>query len=112
MGGNLYQTTGVMADYFADHPAENKADLGRFNVTGDARDHHVFKVPSLRLVALTPPYLHNGRAQSLHEAIDHMAKYQLGRKIPAADVAAIIAFLRTLPGEYRGRPLLPSVGGR
>ncbi len=112
VGGNLYQTMGVMADYFADHPAENKADLGRFNVTGDAQDRHVFKVPSLRLAALTSPYLHNGSAQSLHEVIDRMAKYQVGRKIPAADVAAIIAFLRTLPGEYRGRPLLPSVEGR
>lgn len=61
IGGNLYQVLGVMNDYFADYPLENKAGLGRFNVTGDHPfDKHCFKVPSLHLMVLSAPYFHNG----------------------------------------------------
>ena len=97
-----------MADYFADHPEENRGDRGRFNVTGNREDLHLFKVPSLRLAVLTAPYMHNGRETTLADAIRTMARYQLGRTIPKRDVRDIIAFLATLPGEYEGRPLLPA----
>jgi len=113
VGGNLYQVLGVMRDYFADHPpvagqeAENKVALGRFNVTGDPADRHRFKVPSLRLAVLTAPYFHHGRYQTLAETIRVMAKYQLGRHIPDADIRSIIRFLYTLPGEYKGKSLEP-----
>ena len=106
VGGNMYQTFGVMADYFAERGNETKADLGRFNVTGEEKDVHQFRVPSLRLVVLTPPYFHDGSADSLIKAIDGMAKYQLGRTIPPKDKRLIIKFLGTLPGEYKGVPLL------
>jgi len=56
---------------------------------------------------LTAPYFHNGAYDSLYDAIRTMAKYQLGREIPDADVRAIINFLYTLPGEFRGRSLEP-----
>ena len=107
VGGNLFQVLGVMGDYYGDHKIENDADLGRFNVTGNPADRHRFKVPSLRLSVLTAPYFHNGAYDSLYEAIRTMAKYQLGREIPDADVLAIISFLYTLPGEYRGKSLEP-----
>jgi len=113
VGGNLFQVLGVMRDYFKDHPpeigheAENKVALGRFNVTGDLADKHRFKVPSLRLAVLTSPYFHHGRYQTLAETIRVMAKYQLGRHIPDADIRSIIHFLYTLPGEYKGRSLEP-----
>jgi len=107
VGGNLFQVLGVMGDYYGDHKIENDADLGRFNVTGNPADRHRFKVPSLRLSVLTAPYFHNGAYDSLYEAIRTMAKYQLGREIPDADVRAIISFLYTLPGEYRGKSLEP-----
>lgn len=106
VGGNMYQTFGVMADYFSDRGNEVQADLGRFNITGDEKDRHKFRVPSLRLVVLTPPYFHDGTADTLDKAIDVMAKYQLGRTIPMADKQLIIKFLGTLPGEYKGVPLL------
>lgn len=106
VGGNMYQTFGVMADYFGDRGDEGKADLGRFNITGDEKDRHKFRVPSLRLVVLTPPYFHDGAADSLDKTIDVMAKYQLGRTIPLEDRRLIIKFLYTLPGEYNGKSLL------
>jgi cytochrome c peroxidase len=68
----------------------------------------VFKVPSLRLAALTPPYFHDGSARTLAEAVRVMARYQLGRRLPDGDVDDIVAFLGTLPGEYDGHPLEPA----
>ena len=99
LGGNMFQRLGVVRDYFADRGDVTRADLGRFNVTGREADRHVFKVPTLRNVALTAPYFHDGSAPSLDDAVRVMARYQLGRDIPAADRAAIVAFLRSLTGE-------------
>ena len=107
VGGNLFQKLGVMRDYFAEHPPENSAANGRFNVTGKKRDLHYFKVPSLRLAVLTAPYFHNGSKKNLVETIRTMAKYQLGRTIPDTDLYAIISFLYTLPGRYNGHSLEP-----
>jgi len=108
VGGNLYQTLGVMANYFDDFPTHNEASLGRFNVTHNPDDKHRFKVPSLRLAVLTPPYFHDGSQSDLHQAIRTMAKYQLGRAISDDDIAAIIDFLYTLPGQYAGKSLEPT----
>ncbi|MBR8836503.1 MAG: cytochrome-c peroxidase [Stigonema ocellatum SAG 48.90 = DSM 106950] len=105
LGGNMFQTFGLLGDYFGDHGRVTKYDLGRFNITGDEHDRYVFKVPSLRNVVLTSPYFHNGSAATLEEAIKVMAKYQLGRQLPQTDIDLIIKFLRTLTGEYQGKPL-------
>jgi len=107
VGGNMFQRFGIMRDYFADHPIENEADFGRFNVTGLEEDRHVFRIPSLRLVTLTAPYFHNGSAETLEEAVRIMARYQLGRAIPEHDIQLIIGFLDTLVGEYKSSPLQP-----
>ncbi len=101
VGGNLFQRFGIFADPFADRASEDDSDLGRFTVTGLEQDRHVFRVPSLRNVALTAPYFHDGRTASLEEAIGIMARTQLGRQLPRDDVAAIARFLNTLTGEYR-----------
>jgi len=79
VGGNLYQRFGVMGDYFANRGNMTAADLGRFLVTRNEKDKHVFKVPSLRNVALTAPYFHDGSASTLEDAVDIMMLYQLGR---------------------------------
>jgi len=105
VGGNVFQKFGVMKDYFADRGGKTRADFGRFNVTGDELDKHSFKVPSLRLAVLTAPYFHDGSAKTLHEAIDVMAKYQLGRSMPDDDAELIIKFLTTLVGSYKGEAL-------
>lgn len=102
VGGNMYQKLGVMADYFADRGNVTEADLGRYRVTGREEDRHVFKVPGLRNVELTAPYLHDGSAPTMEGAIYIMGRYQLGVTIPPTDIARIATFLRTLTGEYRG----------
>ncbi len=107
VGGNMFQQMGVMREYFVERGNLTDADNGRSDVTGLEEDRHFFKVPSLRLAVLTAPYFHDASASTLEQAIATMAKYQLGRNIPDEDVASIIGFLHTLPGEYRGKALLP-----
>ena len=98
----MFEKFGIVADYFADRGQIAKSDLGRFNVTGQESDRYKFKVPSLRNVARTAPYFHDGSAETLEEAVSAMAKYQLGRELAADDVHRIVQFLRTLDGEYTG----------
>jgi cytochrome c peroxidase len=105
VGGNLFQPLGVMGDYFADRGNVTKSDLGRFNVTGNDEDKYVFKVPALRNVALTAPYFHDGSAKTLEDAVNTMAKYQLGRELPPKDLEQIVLFLKSLTGEYEGKLL-------
>lgn len=102
IGGNMFQKFGVMGDYFQARGNPSEADLGRFRVTGNEADKNVFKVPSLRNVALTAPYFHDATAKTLEEAVDVMFKYQLGRVASEADMQSIIKFLETLTGERAG----------
>ncbi|MFC1751112.1 cytochrome-c peroxidase, partial [Pseudomonadota bacterium] len=99
VGGNMFEKMGVHGDYFTDRGGINKADFGRFNVTGVEEDRHEFKVPSLRNIALTAPYFHDGSKDTLEDAVAAMAKYQLGRPMRAEDVKSIVGFLKTLTGE-------------
>lgn len=92
VGGNLYNKFGIYKD-------ANSTNLGRFNITGREEDKYVFKVPSLRNIALTAPYMHDGRFKTLDEAVKFMTQYQLGRFITEEEIAAIVAFLRSLTGE-------------
>lgn len=105
LGGNMYEKMGLMGDYFADRGNLTEADLGRFKVNHIEHSRHEFKVPSLRNVARTAPYFHDGNARTLEDAVLIMAKYQLGRPMTSEDVGAIVAFLGSLTGEYKGRPL-------
>lgn len=102
VGGNLFQTFGVVGNYFTDRGKITPADYGRYNVTGSENDRFVFRVPSLRNVAITPPYFHDGTAQTLEQAIAVMAKYQLGRPLPQEHIQRIVQFLNTLTGEDPG----------
>lgn len=100
VGGNMYQVFGVVDSYFEQRGDIQKADKGRFNVTANKEDMHSFKVPSLRLVALTAPYLHDGEAKTLRQAVNIMFEHQLGREAPDKDKKAIVHFLKTLVGEH------------
>jgi len=96
----MYATLGILGDYFADRGRPMvKTDLGRFNVTGREEDRHMFKVPTLRNVARTAPYFHDGGIDTLEKAVDTMARYQLGRDLDAADRQALVAFLHALNGR-------------
>jgi cytochrome c peroxidase len=100
LGGNMYANLGVMGDYFAERgKPPGKGDLGRYNVTLREVDRHVFKVPSLRNVARTAPYFHDGCIASLEEAVETMARYQLGIVLAREQRADLVAFLKTLNGR-------------
>jgi cytochrome c peroxidase len=105
VGGNLFQKFGIFSDPFAGRSDDDIADQGRFAITGRESDRRVFRVPSLRNVALTAPYFHDGSADTLDAAVAIMAQAQLGRTMPQEDRDLIIQFLGTLTGEYEGRPL-------
>ena len=105
IGSNMYQKFGVLGDYFQERGHPTESDLGRYLVTHDEEDRNVFKVPSLRNVAVTAPYFHDGSAATLEEAVDVMFKFQLGRIPSAEDKNLIIKFLKTLTGEWEGKAL-------
>ena len=102
VGGNMFERLGVIRDFFGQRGAPSESDLGRYNVTGRDEDRFVFRVPSLRLVSQTAPYLHDGSVPTLADAIVTMASYQLGRHLPAADVHALELFLGSLAGAPEG----------
>jgi cytochrome c peroxidase len=105
VGGNLYQKFGVFYDYLAERGDINKHDFGKFNTTDRQRDKFVFKVPSLRNVAVTAPYLHDGSAKTLEDAINIMGKTQLGRTLTADEISLIKAFLNSLTGQHNNKIL-------
>lgn len=104
VGGNMFQKFGIMGDYFGKRGNPTEADLGRYLVTRVEADRHVFKVPSLRNVALTAPYFHDASAKTLEDAVDVMFRYQLGRVASKEDKEAIVRFLHTLTGELDAKP--------
>lgn len=98
IGGNLFQRFGVMEDAFGGRELR-ATDYGRMMLTGRPEDAHVFRVPSLRNVALTAPYFHDGSAETLPEAVRHMARVQLSCGLEDAEVDDLVAFLESLTGE-------------
>lgn len=96
LGGNSYQQLGVAEPWYdSDQPA-SEADNGLFGRTDREQDRHVFKVPTLHNVATTGPWLHDGSVTSLQQAVDQMARHQLGRYLENNDIDDIVAFLRAL----------------
>ena len=75
-------------------------DEGRFAVTKDPSDKHFFKVPTLRNIALTAPYFHNGKVETLQDAVRVMGKVQLNKDLTDAQIEDITAFLNSLTGEF------------
>jgi len=107
IGGSLYRKLGFIFAY-------ETTDLGRENVTGEAIDRHVFKVPTLRNIAETGPYFHDGSIADLSEVVRIMGYHQLGQELTDAQIADIVAFLGALTGEidaeYVAKPALPADG--
>jgi cytochrome c peroxidase len=111
VGGGMYQKFGVVEDYWV-ATGSTSIDKGRFDVTKDPNDLYVFRVPSLRNVAKTAPYFHDGSVSTLPEAVKVMARVQLGITLSDADVRDIVAFLESLtgnlPADFATVPTLPS----
>ena len=106
VGGNMFQRLGVMHDYFQARverggPAPSAIDLGRYETTKQHSDRHVFRVPSLRNVELTPPYFHDGSMPTLELAIIEMGYVQLGTRLSQEESELLVAFLKTLTGLPR-----------
>lgn len=104
VGGNSFQKMGLVKPYLTANTAE-----GRVAVTGKDADRMNFKVPTLRNVALTYPYFHDGEAATLHQAVDTMGKLQLGREFSKQELDDVVAFLHTLTGKQPDfkLPILP-----
>ncbi len=106
VGGLMYQKLGLIK------PWPDQSDLGRFDATGQEYDKLFFKVPSLRNIAKTGPYFHNGSVAALDEAVSLMAEYQVGRTLDQVQVKSIVTFLQALTGEipkaYIAKPVLPA----
>ncbi len=89
VGGNLFQRHGIF------HPLASP-------------DPVILRVPSLRNVATTAPYFHDGSAPTLSSAVIAMAHAQLDITLSSRDVDDIVAFLQTLTGTYQGHPVRAS----
>lgn len=100
VGGNVMQYFGAF--HAVDINDDKHSGIGRASA-----DMPVYKVPTLRNIALTSPYFHTGTVTSLAAAVKVMAAAQLGRAIPNEDVALIVAFLESLTGEIPSHALLP-----
>jgi cytochrome c peroxidase len=98
IGGGMYQKFGVVEDYWKATGSE-PVDKGRAEVTNDPADLYVFRVASLRNVAMTAPYFHDGSVANLPVAVKVMARVQLGVTLNDADTHDIAAFLESLTGE-------------
>lgn len=98
MGGNIILPLGIYKSFFVEREKITSADLGYFTVTGKEKNKFEFKVPSLRNIALTGPYLHTGEVKTLEEIVSIMGIYQVGQPIPTHEIAYIVEFLESLTG--------------
>ena len=106
LGGLSYEKIGVVRDYFKMRGGSlTEVDNGRFNVTGKEEDRHFFKVPVLRNVELSYPYFHDGSVNDLAEAVRVMGVTQLGINFNEHEIQKMVAFLKTLTGEYNSSSL-------
>jgi cytochrome c peroxidase len=108
VGGMMYQKLGLVKAW------PDLKDQGRFEATKVETDKFYFKVPSLRNISETGPYLHDGSVKTLEEMVSKMAEYQLGKALTPVETTSIVTFLKSLkgeiPAEYIAKPKLPESG--
>jgi len=105
LGGNGFRKIGILEPY------SNLTDKGRIEVTKDELDEYVFKIQSLRNIALTAPYFHDGKHANLADAVREMAWLQLGQKLEDSQVGDIVAFLNALSDKGRKAPAASAGSG-
>lgn len=98
LGGHIFRKFGIAEPYW-ELTGSERVDEGRIEVTGEEDDRCVFKVPSLRNVEKTWPYFHDGSVATLEEALQVMAKLQIGAELSPTQLSRLAAFLGTLTGE-------------
>ncbi len=108
VGGMMYQKLGLVKAW------PELKDQGRFEATKVETDKFYFKVPSLRNISETGPYLHDGSVKTLEEMVSKMGEYQLGKNLTPEETTSIVTFLKSLkgeiPAEYIAKPKLPESG--
>ncbi len=100
LGGKLFMKFGLFADYWT-LTNSNPIDSGKYVVTHKDADLFVFKTPSLRNVAMTYPYFHDGSVKDLGEAVKIMAKTEVGKDLTDEQTKSIVAFLGSLTGALK-----------
>jgi cytochrome c peroxidase len=113
VGQGFYAKFPTFAGSAYDRKYALTADPGRFEVTKNEADRHMFRVPTLRNINMTAPYFHNGAVGTLDEAVRVMAKTQLNQDLSDAQVQDLVAFLNGLTGEFPAQtmPRLPALPG-
>ncbi|WP_437951452.1 cytochrome c peroxidase [Sorangium sp. So ce296] len=108
VGATMFQKLGLVRSW------PDTMDRGVFEITKKQADFMVFRVPTLRNVAATAPYFHDGSISSLEEAVRLMGKHQLGKDLVESQVHQIVVWLKSLTGElpkeYIAKPALPESG--
>ncbi|MBW7847720.1 MAG: c-type cytochrome [Bacteroidales bacterium] len=99
LGGTMMQRFGLVHGPYWELTGSQLHDEGKFTVSGDENDKNVFKSPSLRNIAKTGPYFHDGSVKSLEEAIRIMAYTQLGKELKPEEIEKIAAFFQSLTGK-------------
>ena len=105
LGGKSFELMGLRADYFGDRGDVIKRDYGRYNVTEDEYDRYRLKVPTLRNITKTFPYMHDSTVETLEKATEVMMTYQVGKEATPAQIEALVAFMESLTGSYQGKQL-------
>ncbi len=112
-GPSVFQKFPAIPNGYFEAQYHFSKDKGLAEVTKKADDEHMWKVPTLRNIALTAPYFHNGSVKTLDQAVNMMAKLQLGKDLNKEEIADIVAFLNGLTGEFpkQKMPVLPGTPG-
>lgn len=106
IGGQSYEYMGIKKDYFVQRGTGlTDGDQGRFAVTKNKWDMHKFKTPTLRNVAITQPYFHDGSIETLKEVVVIMNQFQANKTLSSQETTKIISFLNSLTGSYNGKLL-------
>lgn len=104
MGGQSFEKLGTVVDasvYYAERGTEISGDdQGLYGFTGNEADMYKFKVPNLRNIELTAPYMHDGTHMTMEAAVRTMFRFNTANPTPSDDtVNKIVAFMKTLTGE-------------
>ena len=94
----MLQKFGVYDNYW-NMTGSDPVDEGRFKETGNEADKYMFKVPTLRNVAMTYPYFHDGSVEKLEDAVKIIAKVNLNKDLTEEETRSIVIFLNTLTGD-------------
>jgi cytochrome c peroxidase len=90
LGGNMYQKMGLYKPY------SDTKDLGRYDITKNEADKFMFKVPTLRNIALTAPYFHDGASPTLEDAVKQMSEMQLTAPLTQEEITKVVTFFGSL----------------